>query len=255
MKNNIGKNVVLGKNVHIHPTALIYDNVVLHDNVFIGAYCIIGEPSGGYYDDPENYVIKKTEIGKNSIVRSHSVIYEDVIIGDNFQTGHHVTIREKTKIGTRCSIGTSTDIQDKVEIGNYVRIHSNVFMGQLTTIKDYAWIFPGVIMTNDKYPPMNELVGCTIEEYALVAAGSILLPGINVGKNSLVAAGTIVSKDVLEMTAVRSVLNKTSKSITELVSDEGEKVYPWKDNLKDFRGYPWQISDDEANIREKKKLL
>ena len=251
MINNIGNNVKIGKNVRIHPTALIYDNVVLHDNVFIGPYCIVGEPCSGYYNDPKNYIINKTEIGKNSIIRSHSVIYEDVIIGDYFQTGHHVTIREKTKIGERCSIGTSTDIQDRVEIGNYVRIHSNVFLGQLTVIKDYAWIFPGVIMTNDKYPPMNELRGCIVDKYALVAAGSILLPGINVGKNSLVASGTIVSKDVLEMTAVRNVLNKTSKSITELVSDDGEKVYPWKEHLKEFRGYPWQVSDEETKIKKR----
>ena len=70
----------IGKNVHIHPTALVYPNVVLHDNVFVGPYCIIGEPAGGYYKNPDNYNPKVTEIGKDSVIRSHSVIYEDVFV-------------------------------------------------------------------------------------------------------------------------------------------------------------------------------
>ena len=163
------------KNVQIHPTALIYPNVVLHENVFVGPYCIIGEPTGDYYKDPENHHFKVTEIGANSIIRSHSVIYEDVTIGENFQTGHHVTIREDSKIGKNCSVGTLSDIQGKVRIGDFVRIHSNVHIGQLTTIKDYVWIFPYTVVTNDLYPPMDKLSGCTIDEYEIVTTGTILL--------------------------------------------------------------------------------
>lgn len=234
------KNNQIGKNVHIHPTALVYPNVVLKDNVFIGPYCIIGEPTGDYYKNPNNHESKVTEIGENSVIRSHSVIYEDVHVGDNFQTGHHVTIREDSIIGNNCSVGTLSDIQGKVRIGDFVRMHSNVHIGQLTNIKNYVWIFPYVVVTNDLYPPMDELTGCTIEEYAIVTTGSILLPGVNVGKNSLVAAGSVVSRDVNEEAVVMGVPAKERGNVRDIVKENGEHVYPWKEYLKEYRGYPWQ---------------
>lgn len=228
------------KNVFIHPTAIVYPNVILHENVFIGPYCIIGEPTSDYYADPDNHNFKRTEIGANSVIRSHSVIYEDVTIGENFQTGHSVTIREESRIGNNCSVGTLCDIQGKVQIGNFVRMHSNVHIGQLTTIKDYVWIYPYVVTTNDPYPPMGELVGCVIEEYANVATGTILLPGTVIGKNALVGAGSVVTKDVEEEAVAMGVPAKTRSRVRDIKNDRGEDVYPWKDNLKSYRGYPWQ---------------
>lgn len=240
-----------GNNVVVHPTAIIYPNVVLHDNVFIGPYCIIGEPTADYYNDPNNHMFKKTEIGANSIIRSNTIIYEDVNIGENFQTGHHVTIREGTEIGRNCSVGTLSDIQGKAKIGNFVRLHSNVHIGQLTTIKDYVWIFPYVVTTNDMYPPMDKLKGCTIEEYAIVTTGSILLPGVTIGKHSLVAAGSVVSKDVNEQAVVMGVPAKERGSVTDIRDEEGNPVYPWPEYLEEDRGYPWQLRKKQGNIEIK----
>lgn len=50
-------------------------------------------------------------IGKGAILRSGTIIYCDVLIGDDFQTGHNVLIREKTIIGDRVAIGTAAVIE------------------------------------------------------------------------------------------------------------------------------------------------
>lgn len=241
----MGEDIIKGKNVKIHPTALIYPNVVLHDNVFIGPYCIIGEPTSSYYQDPEHHEFKKTEIGANSIIRSHSIIYEDVNIGENFQTGHHVTIREDSHIGKNCSVGTLSDIQGTACIGDFVRIHSNVFIAPLTTIKNYVWIFPHVVVTNDTYPPLNKLEGVTIEECAIVAAGAVILPGVTVGKHALVVADALVSKDVAPHCVVMGHPAKYRCQVEEILDNDENRVYPWPDYLKDFRGYPWQVESKE----------
>lgn len=233
-------NVSLGSNVTIGKGALIYPNVILGDHVFIGAYCIIGEPKMDYYKDPGNYQFETTKIGAESIIRSHTVIYEEVMIGELFQTGHHVTIREQTRIGDNCSIGTLSDIQSEVEIGNHVRLHSNVFVCSFTRIDDYAWIFPSVTMTNDPYPPRGIWVGSHIKEYAVVATGTIILPGKSIGKNSLVGAGSVVTKDVPEEVLVTGVPAKARGSVRDIQDEEGNHVYPWQDHMKQHRGYPWQ---------------
>lgn len=230
-------------NVFIHPTAIIYPNVVLHDNTFIGPYCIIGEPTAGYYKDPNNYVFQTTEIGEGSVIRSNTIIYEGNKIGKNFQTGHHVTIREGITIGNNCSVGTLSDLQGKAKIGDFVRMHSNVHIGQGTEIDDFAWIYPYVVATNDKYPPLDTMEGCKIGKYAVVATGSILLPGVRIGDNSMVAAGAVVSKDVGEGRVVKGVPAKDICAIEDIKMN-GETIYPWKDHMTENRGYPWQTSED-----------
>ena len=170
MNNNILKyhDVTIGNNVNIGHGSIIYPNVVIGDNTFIGPYSILGEPTGSFYNENsvsvEKHDFKKTIIGPNSVIRSHSIIYEDVEIGDGFQSGHRITVREKSVLGINCSVGTLSDIQGSVSIGKYVRLHSNAHIGQHSIIEDYAWIYPYVVLTNDPHPPVYSPKGVTIKK-------------------------------------------------------------------------------------------
>lgn len=84
----------------------------------------------------------KLTIGNHALLRSGTIIYTESEMGDHFQTGHRVTIREKSRIGSHCSIGTLSDIPGNRRIGDYVRMHSNVHVGQLSTVDNYVWISP-----------------------------------------------------------------------------------------------------------------
>ena len=113
-------------------------------------------------------------------------------------------------------------------------------IGQLTTIEDYVWVYPYVVTTNDPYPPMANLVGVTLKKYSQVATGSIVMPGKIVGENALVGAMTLVNKDVLEERVVVGIPGKDRGSVRDLEDNNHKKIYPWRDHLKGFRGYPWQ---------------
>ncbi len=91
-------------------------------------------------------------IGKNANIRSNSIIYNDVEIGNNFKTGHGVTIREKTKIGDDVLVGTNSIIEGHCLIGSNVSIQSNVYIPTNTIIEDFVFIGPCACFTNDKYP-------------------------------------------------------------------------------------------------------
>lgn len=139
-----------------------------------------------------------TTIGKNAIIRSGTIIYRDVTIGDHFQSGHNVLIREHTRIGDRVAIGTATVIEGDTTIGNDVNLQSMVYIPTGTTINDRVFIGPNAVLTNDRYPPtrIGGLKGPEIREGAAIGANVTILPGICIGEGALVAAGAIVTRDI-----------------------------------------------------------
>lgn len=139
-----------------------------------------------------------TTIGKNAILRSGTIIYCDVVIGDDFQTGHNVIIREKTHIGNRVAIGTATVIEGNCSIGSDVSLQSMVYIPTDTIIEDSVFIGPNTVLTNDRYPPnrIGGLKGPQIQKGAAIGANVTLLPGVCIGEGALVAAGAVVTRDV-----------------------------------------------------------
>lgn len=234
----IGDNVIIEDGVFIDYKCIIRDNVHIKKGTKIGAGCIIGEYLADFYEDLEN-TNHPLIIGENSLIRSYTIIYGDTTIGENFQTGHRVTIRENTEIGQNVRIGTLSDIQGHCKIGNYVNMHSNVHIGNKSTIEDYVWIFPYCVLTNDPTPPSCELIGVTLKKFSVIATGSVILPGITVGTDALVAAGANVTKDVPDEIIVAGNPAKQLGSVRKIKNHfSGEQVYPWRYTFD--RGMPWK---------------
>lgn len=139
-----------------------------------------------------------TVVGKNGVIRSGTVIYCDVNIGDFFSSGHNVLIREKTTMGDHVAVGSATIIEGNCIVGNNVRIQSMVFIPTHTCIGSEVFIGPNAILTNDRYPPTGKpaLKGPVLEDYAVIGANATILPGITIGRGSAVAAASVVTKDV-----------------------------------------------------------
>lgn len=137
-------------------------------------------------------------IGKNALLRSNTVIYNDVEIGNDFQTGHGVLVREKTKIGDNVLIGTNSVIEGHCEIGSNISIQSNVYIPKNSRVEDHVFIGPCACFTNDRYPLRSDykLKGPIINKGASIGANSTFLSGIEVGEGAMVAAGAIVTRDI-----------------------------------------------------------
>lgn len=246
----IGSNVTLGKNVSIGAGSIVYDNVEIGDNTFIGANVILGEPLAAYYSASQDYVNPQLKIGSNAVIRSGSVIYAGCEIGENFATGHGAVIRERTKIGHHSRIGTHSDIQGECVIGNYVRIHSSVIASQNVLIHDFVWILPHCVLADCPHPPSEELFPVTVQEYAVIAANSVILPGVTVGSDSLVGASSAVSRDVAAGAVVVGQPAKQVAWTTDLKSKvTGESMYPWREHF--LRGMPWEIQGFSAWSKER----
>jgi acetyltransferase-like isoleucine patch superfamily enzyme len=125
-------------------------------------------------------------------------------------------------------------------------------VGKKTTIGNFVWILPYVVLTNDPTPPSNVLMGCTIEDYASIAAASVVLPGVVVGHHSLVAAQACVTKNVPPHMVVAGiparVVGDTNK--IKLRDGSGRAAYPWIHHFT--RGYPASVTEGWANSEREK---
>jgi acetyltransferase-like isoleucine patch superfamily enzyme len=123
-------------------------------------------------------------------------------------------------IGDDVSIGTLSVVEHHVEIGHRVRIHSQVFVPEYSILEDECWIGPNVVLTNAKFPmspdAKKNLKGPIIRQRAKIGANVTILPGVVIGPNALVGAGSVVCRDVPEDAVVVGNPARVIKHISEL---------------------------------------
>jgi UDP-3-O-[3-hydroxymyristoyl] glucosamine N-acyltransferase len=234
----VGDNVIIGDNTYLDYGVIIRNNVSLGADSFVGARCILGEYLASFINKRiEDF--PKLIIGHHAVIRSESIIYGGTIIEDDFQTGHRVTIREQAEIGNHVKVGTLSDIQGYCSIGDYSRMHSNVHVGQKTKIGRFVMIFPYVVFTNDPTPPSRPISGVTVEDFAIISTGSIILPGVHIGKDCLIGASANVTKDVADEAIIVGNPGKDIGSVRKITNKfTGQQVYPWRYTFDE--GMPWE---------------
>lgn len=229
----VSDKAIIGNNVKIGAYTIIHDNVEISDNTIIETFCEIGVSN--HLSHGSNLFI-----GPNSHIRSHSIFYEGSIFLESLVTGHRVTVREKVKAGKNLQIGTLSDLQGHCEIGDFVRFHSNVHIGQKSRIGNYVWIFPYVVLTNDPHPPSDTLIGVNIEDYAVIATMSVLLPGAYIRKGCLIGAHSSIKGDTEEdMIYAGSPAKKICSTSRIKLHDGSGDAYPWRKHF--HRGYPEEL--------------
>ncbi len=201
-----GMNTRIGKKVTIEPGASIGNNVVLGENVIIRKGAVIGDNAVIGYVEPKaarsGMEPPLTEIGENTLIRSGSVVYSGTRIGADSMVGHNSVLRENTIVGHHTYIGTLSSVEGDTRIGNFVGIQSHCYITKYCNIGDYTFIAPGFIGANDnamthRRPGHGQnLEGFTTEKYVRIAAGVVVLPEVHFGEGCIVAAGSLVTKDV-----------------------------------------------------------
>lgn len=137
-------------------------------------------------------------IGRDSVIRSGTVIYRDVCLGERCQTGHNVTVREETRAGDDVIVGTNVVIDGRVDIGSRVSLQTGVYLPPGSVIGNDVFIGPYAVLTNDRYPLRRDtdLNGPEIEDHVSIGANATVLPALTIGHGSFVAAGAVVTEDV-----------------------------------------------------------
>ncbi|MEI6139841.1 MAG: acyltransferase [Mariniphaga sp.] len=120
-------------------------------------------------------------------------------IGNDTRIWQFCVVLKESIIGANCNICSQCFIENDVKIGNNVTIKNGVYLWDGITIEDNVQIGPNVTFTNDKYPRAKQhfvLQRTLIKRNASIGAASIILGGIIIGENSMIGAGSVVTKDV-----------------------------------------------------------
>lgn len=165
---------------------------------------------------------------KGRILRSGTIIYSGVRIGDNFQSGHYTLIREGNRIGNNVRVGSFTELALQNTIGDNTRIHSRCFLEDVTLGRN-VFIGPGVVFANDPHPRSPKgsacIKGATVEDDAVIGAGATILPHVVIGKGALVGAGSVVTKDVPPGSVVIGNPARKIKNIRDIVCRKLKKPH------------------------------
>ena len=123
-------------------------------------------------------------------------ISEKAKLGKNVRIWHFAYVGDYTEIGDNVKIGSLAHVDYNVKIGENTMIEGLVYIPPLSRIGKNVFIGPAASLTNDPYPASKKMVGVTIEDGAVIGSRAVIKAGVKIGKNSVVAMGAVVTKDV-----------------------------------------------------------
>ena len=141
-------------------------------------------------------------------IHNTAEVSEKADIGEGTFVWNNAQVREGAKIGRNCIISKNVYIDRDVEIGDNSKVQNNSSVYRGVKIEDGVFIGPHVCLTNDKTPRAVNPDGSVkkdsdwkvsetkVKKGASIGAGSIILPGVIIGRFAMIGAGSVVTKDI-----------------------------------------------------------
>ena len=111
------------------------------------------------------------------------------------------TIGVNLTIGSNCSIGSLAHIGRNVVIGDECRIQGGAYIADGCILGSQVFVGPNATLLNDRYPPSGDKAlwqPINVYDGAVIGGGATVVAGCNVGKNSVLAAGAVLTKHLPE---------------------------------------------------------
>jgi UDP-2-acetamido-3-amino-2,3-dideoxy-glucuronate N-acetyltransferase len=193
----IGNDVKIGHNVVIREGSKIGNSVVIDDYTVIGKQPLRSKRSVFKTDK----VYTPASIGNECLIGAHAVVYVGTDIANNVLIADSAQVREDVKIGEYTIVGRCSTVENLTVIGRKCKLETNCYITAYSVLEDFCFIAPGVITTNDNYLGRTEerfkhFKGVTVRKGGRIGGGAVILPGLEIGSDAIVAAGSVVTRNV-----------------------------------------------------------
>lgn len=145
-------------------------------------------------------MIRKRPMGEGIKIHHSAEVSPDSSIGDGTVIWNNAQVREGARIGHDCVIAKDVYIDTGVTIGDRVKIQNGVSVYRGVIVADDVFLGPHMTFTNDLYPrSFNrdwQVSGTTVKKGASIGANATVICGHTIGEYALVAAGSVVTRDV-----------------------------------------------------------
>ncbi|WP_027417276.1 N-acetyltransferase [Aneurinibacillus terranovensis] len=197
----IEEGAVIGANVSIGNYVVIKKGTVIGDGVSIGDLCVLGKTPVGN----KKMARKPTAVLLPLVIHDHVrigsgvVLYAGVVLGQDVLVGDQASIREHVTVGESSIIGRGAIVELRTTIGSRVTIQTGCYITGDMIVEDEVFIGPRCSSSNDKYMGMGNFPhkGPVVKRGAKIGNNATLLPGVIIGEQSIVGAGTVVTRDVM----------------------------------------------------------
>lgn len=199
----IHDNVVIEEDVVIHDYVVIYPNTLIKRGTEIFDHCVIGKwpISPGSTSRELKNEFDTLIVGENCVLCPGVVLYAGVKIGEANLLGDYCSIREECEVGDCSIIGRHVSVNYNTRIGNHTKIMDCAVITGNMVIGDHVFISMQVTTSNDNsigrgsYDE-NNMRGPIIEDYVRIGAAANILPNVTVGRNAVVGASALVTRDI-----------------------------------------------------------
>ena len=144
---------------------------------------------------------RKSEVLTNVFIHEKALVSKTAKIGAGTKVWAFAQIGDNARVGKNCVIGNGAYLDRDIVVGNNVKIHNKALLYRGLIVEDNCFIGPGVCFTNDKSPRYDKIrdlkdISWHLKKGASVGANATILPDINIGRNAVIGAGAVVTKDV-----------------------------------------------------------
>lgn len=128
-------------------------------------------------------------------------------IGEGSRIWINVQVREGASIGAGCILSKDVYVDANVRIGDRCKVQNGVSIYQGVTVGDDVFVGPDAVFTNDLVPRAFNagwtITPTRVENGASIGANATIVCGTTIGEYAMVAAGSVVTRDVPPFTLVR----------------------------------------------------
>ena len=218
----LGENVTLGAYVVIHAGTVIGNGCTIQDGAVLGKPSLLGPRSRAPASIPGPLVL---EAGAS--VCCGAVISASAHIGSGAVIGDHTFLRAGARIGTDTVVGHGSAIGGGVRIGDRVKLQNSVIIAPGSLLEDDVFFGPLVVVTNDltmgRHTPAGSPTGVTARRACRVGASAVLFPGVEIGAEAVVGAGSLVPGDVASRAVV---IGSPARHVRDVSEDELDRALP-----------------------------